>query len=457
MILLTHEEIKSYEEQKVCHLCKGEFCYDENEEKEFKKYHKVRDHCHYTGNFRGAARTICNLSYKIPKKIPEVIDNGLTYDCHFIIKQLAEVFEGDFECLGENTEKYITFSVPIKKEHDNGKTTTYKLKFIDSFRFMSTSLSDLVDNLSRIAETDCIACKERKKNKSVSKLIGLKNNKLQYEFEECKKISLTPIAKHKLIKNFPIINKFSGGDIYISILLQRKGVYFYEDMDSWQKFNETSLPDKKAFYCKLNLKGISDKDYAYAQKVWKVFEIKNRGEYHDLYVQCDTLLLADVFENFRNQCIEIYEPDSAHFLSAPGLAWQACLKKTGVKLELLTDYDMLLMVEKGIRGGICQAIYRYAKASNKYMNNHNKRKIISYLMYLDANNSYGWAMSQKLPVDGFKCVKDLSQFNESFIKNYDENTDRGYFLEVDIEYPKILFISHKDLAYLDKRKKLGKI
>ena len=118
---------------------------------------------------------------------------------------------------------------------------------------------------------------------------------------------------------------------------------------------------------------------------------------------------------------------------------------------------MLLMVEKGIRGGICQAIYRYAKASNKYMNNHNKRKIISYLMYLDANNSYGWAMSQKLPVDGFKCVKDLSQFNESFIKNYDENTDRGYFLEVDIEYPKILFISHKDLAYLDKRKKLGKI
>ena len=130
----------------------------------------------------------------------------------------------------------------------------------------------------------------------------------------------------------------------------------------------------------------------HAEKVWEIFEIKSRGEYYDLYVQCDTLWLEDVFEKFRDKCIEIYGLDPAHFLSAPGLAWQACLKKTGVKLELLTDYDMLLMLEKGIRGRICQAIYRYAKANNKYMNNHNKRKIISYLMYLNANNLYGWAI-----------------------------------------------------------------
>ena len=103
-----------------------------------------------------------------------------------------------------------------------------------------------------------------------------------------------------------------------------------------------------------------------------MFEIKNQGENHDLYVLSDTLLLADVFENFRDKCIEIYELDPAHFLSAPGLAWQACLKKTKVKLELLTDIDMLLMVEEGIRGGICQVIYNYAKANNKYMNNYDK-------------------------------------------------------------------------------------
>ena len=168
-------------------------------------------------------------------------------------------------------------------------------------------------------------------------------------------------------------------------------------MNSWGRFNETSLPEKKAFYSELNLEDVTDKDYVQAQKLFKELKLKNLGDYHDLYVQSDTLLLADVFENFRNKCIEIYELDPAHFLSAPGLAWQACLKKTKVELELLTNIDTLLMVEKGSRGGICQAIRRYAKANNKYMNNYNKDIISSYLMYLDANNLYGWAMSQKLP------------------------------------------------------------
>ena len=132
-------------------------------------------------------------------------------------------------------------------------------------------------------------------------------------------------------------------------------------MDNWEKFDETTIPPKEAFYSKLNLEGISNADYEHAQKVWKVFEIKNHGEYHDLYAQSDTLLLADVFENFRDKCNEIYELDPVYFVSAPGLAWQACLKKIRVKLELLTNYHMLLMVEKGIRGGICQATHRYAK------------------------------------------------------------------------------------------------
>ena len=170
--------------------------------------------------------------------------------------------------------------------------------------------------------------------------------------------------------------------------------------------------------------------------MFKELKLKNLSDYHDLYVQSDTLLLADVFENFRNKCIEIYELDPAHFLSAPGLAWQACLKKTKVELELLTDIDMLLMVEKGTRGGICQAIHRYAKANNKYMKNYDKNITSSYLIYLDANNLYGWAMSQKLPVNGFEWVEDLSQFKEDLIKNCDENSDKIYFLEVDVEYPK---------------------
>ena len=199
-----------------------------------------------------------------------------------------------------------------------------------------------------------------------------------------------------LIKKFSNISKFCNNDINKFVLLLRKGVYPYEYMDSWERFNETTLPNKKTFYSKLYLEDIADEDYTHAQKVFEEFKLKNLVECHDLYVQSDTLLLADVFENFRNKCIEIFEVDPAHVLSAPGLAWQTCLKKTEVKLELLTDNDMLMIIEKEIRGGICHAIYRYAKANNKFMKKYNKNIELSFLMYLDANNLHGRAMFQKL-------------------------------------------------------------
>ena len=155
-------------------------------------------------------------------------------------------------------------------------------------------------------------------------------------------------------------------------------------------------------------------------------------------------------------CIKVYELDPAHFLSLLGLAWQACLKKTNVKLELLTDYDMLLMVEEGIRGGICHSIRRYAKANNKYMNNYDKNKESSYIQYLDASNLYCLAVSQKLPVNGFKWVKNTSKIDEEFMKNYDEDTDKGYILEADVKYPRKLHDLHSDLPFLPKRMKIDK-
>ena len=207
MIPLTDKENKSYEKQKVCYICKKEFSTDENDKNAFKLYHKVRDHCHYTGKFRGAAHSICNLRYKTPKEIPVVFHNGSTYDYHFIIKQLAKEFDGQFECLGENTEKYITFSVPIKKELDNSKTITYKLKFIDSFRFMSTSLSSLVDNLSEKLHSDkCKDCKSKLDYTSV------KNNQCL----ECKK-NYTKDYK-ELIERFANTYEFCNGDINTFIL-----------------------------------------------------------------------------------------------------------------------------------------------------------------------------------------------------------------------------------------------
>ena len=199
------------------------------------------------------------------------------------------------------------------------------------------------------------------------------------------------------------------------------------------------------------MEDITDKDYNHAQKLFEEFCI-DIGDYNDSEVQCDILLLADVFEKFRDTCIDIYRLASSSFLSAPGLSWKVCLKKGDVKLELWTDIYMLLMIEVGIRGGTYQSTHRYAKANNTCMKKSDKRTESSYLTYLDVNDLYGWTMSQKLPLNGFKWQKDLSRFNEAFLKNHNENSDVEYFLEVDVEYPKKLLGSHIDLPFLPERK-----
>ena len=216
--------------QKVCHIFKRIFSTDDDN----KKYHKVKDHCRYTGKYRGAANDMCNLRYKIPTEIPVVFRNGSIYDYHFIIKELAEEFEGEFECLGKTTEKYIAFSVPIKKEitkrdkDDNDKITkiSYKIKFIDSFRFMSSSSSNLVDNLSEGLHSDkCTDCK------SYLDYMTTKDEQSIFRCFECKKYYDKDFNK-ELIKRFANIYKLCNGDINKFILLLRKGVYPYEYMDS---------------------------------------------------------------------------------------------------------------------------------------------------------------------------------------------------------------------------------
>ena len=282
--------------------------------------------------------------------------------------------------------------------------------------------------------------------------ISTKNDKLLFECFDCKNRYSRKFNKN-FKKKFKRTYEFCNQNIDKFMFLLRKGVYPYEYMDDWNRFDEEKIPNKSDFYSNLNKEEISDIDYRHSEKVFDKFNIKNLREYHDLYVQSDTIQLCDAFENFRNICLKVYELDPVYFLSCPGLAWQACLKKTGVNLELISDVDMLLIIENGIRGGICQVVSKNEKANNKYMKNYDDNKESSYLQYLDANSSYVTAMCRKLPVDGFEWL-DPSETDENFIKNYDEESNVGYFIEVDIEYPENLQKLQSDLPFLPEGMKV---
>ena len=218
-------------------------------------------------------------------------------------------------------------------------------------------------------------------------------------------------------------------------------------MNGIEKFSEEKLPPKETFYSKLNDCGVSDEDYEHAKKVWKEFEIKNLGKYHDLYLKSDVLLLADVFEEFRNICLENYSLDPAWYYTSTGLSWDALLKHSGVKLELLTDPDKLLLFEKGIRGGVSMISNRYGKANNKYMEEkYDPSQPSKYLAYLDVNNLYGWAMMKPLPVGDFKWMEERElEHWENF----------PCILELDWEYPKDLHDLHNDYPLAPERSKIG--
>ena len=368
------DELKQFNEATKCWICNEEF--DDTADE------KVKDHCHYTGRFRGAAHNSCNLNYKKPTFIPVVFHNLSGYDSHLFIKNLGFT-DGTIDCIPNNEEKYISFTKntvvgSYTNKEGKDKLIKHKIRFIDSFKFMRESLESLVNNLPDD---------------------GFNNLERYYKGEK-----LT--------------------------LVKRKGFYPYEYMDSLKRFKENKIPPKEAFYSRLTGEGISDEDYEYVKKVWKVFGMKTLQDYHDLYNVTDVLLLADVFENFRNVCMENYKLDPAHYFTAPGLAWDACLKITDVELELLSDIDMLLMIEKGIRGGVSMISNRHAKANNKYMGESFIDTMIStYIMYLDANNLYGWSMSKPLPTHGFEWMK---------VNELETWEKLPCILEVDLECPENL-------------------
>ncbi|CAH3196323.1 unnamed protein product, partial [Porites evermanni] len=387
-LILSRDEQQSFNKATSCHICHGLLNGD-----------KVRDHCHFTGKYRGAAHNQCNLQRRKPRVLPVIFHNLQGYDSHLFIKQLATI-PGKLNCIPSTEEKYISFSKHIQvgeyKVDGFVKPITFEIRFIDSFKFLQTSLANLVSNLQ-------------------------------------------PDDLHNTKK---IFKKNTS-------LLTRKGVYPYDYVSSLDKFLETHLPPKEEFYSKLNDEDISDKDYQHAISVFNTFKCRSIRDYHDLYLKSDVLLLADVFENFRKTCLKHYNLDPAHYYTSPGLAWDACLKTTGQHLQLLHDYDMLMMFERGIRGGITHISKRYAEANNKYMKNYNHDKPSSYIQYLDANNLYGWAMSQNLPTHGFSWMKNITKEKVMDIldkANYSMSNrgKKGWIFEVDLEYPSELWDLHND-------------
>ena len=266
---LTKKQWKKYKKATKCHICYKPFTQTNL---------KVRDHCHYTGLYRGPAHSLCNLRYKIPSYIPVVFHNLSGYDAHLFIRELG-AHTSKMGVIAKNKEDYISFSikVPVHSYIDkNGeeKDKLIELRFIDSFKFMSSSLNSLTKNLVRGGK----------------KLFGFEDySELQYD------------------------------------LLTRKGVYPYEYVNSWDRINETQLPPIDAFFCNLNMSSVSEEDYQHAQRVWEEFGIRDLGDYHDLYLRTDVALLANVYEAFRDTCLKHYKLDPVHFNTSPGLVWKACL------------------------------------------------------------------------------------------------------------------------------------
>ena len=392
---MTKEDEEKFLKANECYICNKKYT---------DKDIKVRDHCHITGKYRGSAHQECNLQLRLnPEevKIPVIFHNLGGYDSHFIMQEIGAIFKNHTYKNNKGEEKQMNINaIPNNMEKYMAFMLGNHLTFIDSFQFMSSSLEKLVSNLP----------KESLKYTSKS----FKGEKLD--------------------------------------LMVRKGVYPYDYMDSFEKFNH-KLPSKEDFYSILNDQHISNEDYEHAQNVWNKFSLKNMGDYHNLYLKSDILLLADVFEDFRNTCLEYYKLDPCHYFTSPGLSWDAMLKITNIKLELMTDIDMFQFIEKGLRGGISYIANRYRKANNKYMKEYYENKPSKYIMYLDANNLYGWAMSQYLPTGGFKWMTQ-KQIDNIDLAKYKEDSKNGLILEVDLKYPQDLHNFHNDYPLAPEKVKV---
>ena len=357
-MIFTKKDKITYENSKHCWICQEPFL--EKEDGQTKGKIKVRDHCHWTGKFRAAALDSCNLRLREQTFIAVIFHTLKGYDSHLFIKAFHDL-EEEPTCIPQNTEKFISFSLK--------KLGSSELRFLDSYAFMNFPLASLVKNL----------------------------------------------------REFPIMSKFfSPEEVEI---LSRKGIFPYKWFDSFDKLYQTEFPSHKAFRSKLSgwdektrkYKNIDVKEYEFALSVYKRF-CNNIMDYHNLYLKTDVLLLADVCREFCNICHENFGLDLFNYFTSPGFAWDCALKFSGVELETLSDVDMYLFLESGIRGGYANVHKNYAKAIHKYLGKHYDPKEESiFLWYVDMNSLYPTVMVEKMPVKDFrwatqKNLDDILEF-----------------------------------------------
>ena len=362
-------------------------------------FSKVYDHCHLSGRFRSALCDHCNFTYAKTRTNVVAFFHGLSnYDSHFIVKELHKFSDVDIKIIPKTSEKYLSFSVK-------------NLHFKDSYHFLADKLEVLAKNL-----------------------------------------------RDKGVHNFIYSNKYIDSEEKLNLMCQ-KGIFPYSYIKSLSVLEESSLPPKEAFFNDLTQSSVAEKDYLFAQKVWSSFNCKCLKDYLHVYLQADVLLLADVFENFRSNCIDQFELDPSHYFSLPHFTFDAYLRKTNVALELLTDIDMYLLFSHSVRGGLSVVSNRYCLANNEnFSETYDSTKPKSYIIYIDANNLYGKSMLQRLPYKDFKWIQPTEEnvqniLNSSLDEDFNPFVDKeGFLLEVDLHYPSEFHDAHEDMPLAPVRR-----
>ena len=411
---LSDEQKADFENAKICPNCLNAF------DQKWRK--KVRHHCHTTGKFLGAVCSKCNLQlqYRMGKRKTSIKEPDAK---HQKLSEDPAVERGD------DDDDQKDFFIPVIAHNMRGYDSHLILKHYEQHGNLDSSITVIPSN--------------------TEKFVAFQIGKLRF----LDSLQFLNASLDKLVGTLPsdafvYTTKFSPSPD----LAKQKGLLPYEYLSDRSKFDETCLPPKDAFYSALTESTITDAEYERAQQMWDIFECKTLQDYHDAYLKIDVVLLADVFESFRNMCLTNYGLDPAHFYTTPGLSFQACLKMTDVKLELFTDPEMHLFVENNIKGGVSVISQRYAEANNKYTDDglQDTSQPTSYIFHVDANNLYGYAMSQPLPTSEFRFLSP-EEIDALDITDVPDDHHTGYILEVDLEYPPELHDLHNDYPLAPER------